>query len=146
MEELKLKIKNDISDRSSHHSNLSQLGKEIYSLNEEINQSQIAYWRKDQFRGELDKIKKLLIDLEKENKAQLLTASLEECKSLVELNKEAKFIVREFKVAGEAKSLNEILKVLRQNLPDTSILIYSVDDTNKKVVFLSSVPDVRYFS
>lgn len=143
MEELKLKIKNDISNSSNNPSNLSQLAKEIYSLNEEINQSQIAYWRKDQFRGELEKIKKLLIDMEKENKAQLLTASLEECKSLVELNKEAKFIVREFKVAGEAKSLNEILKVLRQNLPDISILIYSVDEPNKKVVFLSSVPDVR---
>lgn len=134
-------IKKDIADKAKV--NLSQLGKQICSLNDEINQSQISYWRKDKFRTELDKLKKLLIDLEKENKAQLLAQSLEECKSVIEQNKEAKSLVREFKVGGEAKSLNEILKALRQQLTDAAILIYSTDELNGKVTFLSSVPDVK---
>lgn len=142
--ELSTRIKTEISEKKASL-NLGRLGKEIISLNDEINQSQISYWRKDKFRQDLDKLKKLLIDLEKENKAQLLTISLEECKEFVELNKDAKYIVREFKVGGEAKSLNEILKYLRQYLVDASILIYSTDELNGKVTFLSSVPDVSNY-
>lgn len=145
VDELGAQIKKDIADSKSPNKstvNLGQLSKQICALNDEINQSQIAYWRKDKFRVELDKLKKLLIDLDKENKAQLLAASIDECKTFVEASKEAKWVVREFKVGGEAKSLNEILKTLRQHLADACILIYSVDELNGKVTFLSSVPDV----
>lgn len=140
--ELGAKISKEIAENKSGI-NLVALNKLVYNLNEEINQSQIAYWRKDKFRHDLEKLKKSLIELEKEQKAQLLASSLEECKDYVQANANSKYIVREFKVGGESKSLNEILKFLRQHLPEASIMIFSIDQINNKVVCISSVPDVR---
>ena len=116
--------------------------KQIYALNEAINQSQISYWRKDALRQDLETLKKSLLELEKANKANLLTKSLEECKEFVQNNPLADKVIKEFRIGGEAKSLNEIMKFLRQSLPEASLMLFSVDDINSKILCLSSVPDV----
>lgn len=123
--------------------NLQSLNKDIYNLNETINQSQISYWRKDKFRQDLENIKKSLIDLEKSNKAALLANALVECGTFVQANPKALRVVKEFRVGGEAKSLNDILKCLRQHLPDACIMLFSIDDSNNKLLCLSSVPDSK---
>jgi alanyl-tRNA synthetase len=139
--ELSARINGEI-EKNKSSINLQVYNKEIYNLNELINQSQISYWRKDKFRQDLEGVKKILIELEKSSKALMLTSALEECKKFVENNKNALKVIKEFKVGGEAKSLNEILKLLRQNLPEASIMLFSVDEVNAKVLCLSSVPDV----
>jgi alanyl-tRNA synthetase len=138
--ELTRTVENEIN-ANKDAPNLQHFNKEIYNLNELINQSQISYWRKDKFRVELESLKKKLIELEKANKALLLTKSLEECKQFVETNPTAKRVIQEFKVGGEARSLNEILKFLRQHLKEASIMLFSIDEVNSKVICLSSVPD-----
>ena len=142
--ELSARINGEI-EKNKSSINLQVYNKEIYNLNELINQSQISYWRKDKFRQDLEGVKKILIELEKSSKALMLTSALEECKKFVENNKNALKVIKEFKVGGEAKSLNEILKLLRQNLPEASIMLFSVDEVNAKVLCLSSVPDVILF-
>lgn len=141
--EITARIGKEIAETPKANVNLVLLNKQIYQLNEEINQSHIAYWRKDKFRADLDKLRKSLVDLDKEQKALMLTASLEECKTFVQDKLDAKLIVREFKVGGEAKSLNEIHKYLRQHLAEASIMIFSVDQINGKLLCLSSVPDSK---
>ena len=131
-------------EKNKNAINLQHYNKEIYNLNDSINHSQIAYWRKDKFRVDLDNLKKKLVDLEKANKALLLSQSLEECKEFVQKNPNAPRIVREFKVGSEARSLNEILKYLRQHLADASIMLFSIDEVNSKILGLSSVPDVSF--
>ena len=138
--DLSTSIQNQIT--TNKDVNLQSLNKQIYDLNETINQSQISYWRKDKFRQDLENIKKKLIDLEKSQKASMLTNALEECKAYVQANPNELRVVKQFRVGGEAKSLNELLKVLRQSLPDACIMLFSVDDSNNKVLCLSSVPDV----
>ena len=125
--------------------NLQHFNKEIYNLNDQINQSQIAYWRKDKFRVDLDNLKKKLIDLEKVGKALLLTNALKECEEIVKAEAKSKRFIREFKVGGEARSLNEILKFLRVHMADASIMLFSIDDINAKILCLSSVPDVSFW-
>jgi hypothetical protein len=106
----------------------------------------VAYWRKDKFRQELETLRKSLIDLEKTFKAGLLSSSLEECKQLMAAEPKPELLVREFRLGGDAKSLNEVLKFLRQHLPDASIMLFTVDELNSKILCLSSVPDVIFFS
>jgi len=121
--------------------NLITLNKQIYALTEAINQSQISYWRKDSFRTQLETLKKSLLELDKANKTQLLSKALDECKEFVQVNKDAQRVIKEFKIGGEPKALNEILKVLRQSLPEASIMLFSIDDLNGKIICLTSVPD-----
>ena len=83
------------------------------------------------------------MELEKASKANLLNKSLEECKEFVVNNPKADRVVKEFKIGGEAKSLNEIMKYLRSSLPDASVMLFSVDEINSKILCLSSVPDVN---
>lgn len=139
--ELSTKVKSEI-EKSKEAANLVSLNKEIYNLSELISQSQISYWRKDKFRRDLENLRKSILDLDKANKAKLLTSSLEQVKEFVQNNPGAPLVVKEFKVGGEAKSLNELLKSLRQGLPESSIMLFSVDEMNDKLLALSSVPDV----
>ena len=74
----------------------------------------------------------------------MLAKSLEECKEFVQNNPNADKIIKEFKIGGEAKSLNEIMKFLRLSLPEASLMLFSVDDINSKILCLSSVPDVGF--
>lgn len=142
VKELSSKIKSEI-ENSKEAVNLLAMNKEIYGLNETINQSQISYWRKDKFRQDLETLKKSLLELEKANKAQLLASSLEQCKEFVQNNSSSQIVIKEFKVGSEAKSLNEILKVLRQSLPESFIMLFSVDELNEKLLCLTSVPDSK---
>ncbi|CAF0783313.1 unnamed protein product [Brachionus calyciflorus] len=142
VEDLSQKVLGEI-EKDKENVNLVSLNKEIYSLNEAINQSQISYWRKDKLRTQLENLKKKILDLDKANKVKLLTSSLEQVKEFVKDNTDAKIVVREFKVGGEPKSLNEILKSLRQSLPESSIMLFSVDELNEKLLCLSSVPDSK---
>lgn len=135
------KVQSEI-DKNRENTNLIVLNKEIFSLNESINQSQISYWRKDKFRADLEKLRKNILDVDKANKTKLLASSLNEVKDFVNQNPDAKIVVREFKVGGESKSLNEVLKNIRQNLPESSIMLFSIDELNEKILCLSSVPEV----
>lgn len=128
--------------KNKENTNLVVLNKEIYDLNESINQSNISYWRKDKFRSDLEKLRKNILDLDKTTKAELLAKSLEEVKEFVKENADAKIVVREFKTGGESKSLNEVLKNIRLNLPESSIMLFSIDELNEKILCLSSVPEV----
>ncbi len=143
VKELTVNIQNEIKTKKDTV-NLTQLNKQIYALNEAINQSQISYWRKDLLRQDLENLKKSLLELEKASKANLLAKSLEECKEFVQTNPNADKVIKEFKIGGEAKSLNEIMKFLRLSLPEASLMLFSVDDINSKILCLSSVPDVSF--
>ena len=52
--------------------------KRITELSDEISQSSISYWRKDGLRNEMKKIKKVIDDQGKQNKAAAQMEALEE--------------------------------------------------------------------
>ena len=143
-QELVDRVNAEISGANKANVNLVTLNKEIFNLNETINQSQISYWRKDKLRQDLDNLKKSLVDLDKTYKAAMLSSSLEECKQFVAANPNCERLVKDFKLGGDAKSMNEVLKFLRSSLSDASIMLFSVDDMNNKILCLSSVPEVRF--
>lgn len=139
--DLSANIKSSLQNNSTSV-NLTALNKEIFNLSEQVNHSQIAYWRKDQFRQQLEVLKKNLIEVDKSQKAAALAGSLEECKKLVTESPNLEKLVKEFKLGSDSKSLNEVLKFLRQHLPNASLMLFSIDEQNSKITCLSSVPDV----
>jgi alanyl-tRNA synthetase len=142
VKDLKTKVQHEI-DKKKSGINLQALNKEIYNLNESIVQSQISYWRKDSFRVQLEMMKKSLLELEKVNRAVLVAKAQKECKEFVDKNPEAKIVVKYFEIGSDAKQLNEILQNLKQNLPEASFMLFSIDDINNKILCITSVPDSK---
>lgn len=126
---------------------LKNLTKKINALSDEVNQAQISCVAKDAIRNNLKNLKKTLDDLDKKEKAQLLAKAMDETKELIAKIKaetpELKFIVKEFNVNGDAKSLNNIITQFKTALPSTCCMFFSVDPVANKILCLSSVPDVR---
>jgi alanyl-tRNA synthetase len=120
--------------------------KRINVLSDEVNQAQISCVAKDAIRNSLKSLKKTLDDLDKKEKAQLLAKAMDETKELIQKIKsetpELKFIVREFNVNGDPKSLNNIITQFKTALPSTCCMFFSVDPVASKILCLSSVPDV----
>lgn len=141
VKELSSRVQTEVA--SSDKTNVQALGKEIVSLVEQVNQSQIACWRKEKLRQQIEVSRKSLLDLEKANKAAMLADSLELCKKFAEENPGVDRVVKEVVVGGEAKSLNETLKCLRVSLPESAIMLFSVDKTSGKLLCLSSIPNSK---
>ncbi len=127
--------------------NQSDLNRKINTLNDEISQSVISHVAKDALRKDLQKLKKMLNDIDAKNKAALLAKELDNCAKLVGQIKTGAdsrtYLVQEFNVNGDAKSLNTILNYFKQHLPNLCLLLFSIDYINEKIVCLSSVPDAQ---
>lgn len=127
------------------HADLPTLSKKIYNLNDTISHSQISYWRKDAMRHTLDGLKKNLLDLDKVQTKALLAKAQEELKALIadDKSKDVEYLVREFKIGGDVKSLNDLMKSIKASLPQAPVMLFSVDELNGKILCISSVPDAK---
>uniref|UniRef100_A0A1E1XPD7 Alanine--tRNA ligase n=1 Tax=Amblyomma sculptum TaxID=1581419 RepID=A0A1E1XPD7_AMBSC len=117
-----------------------ELVKQIVELTEEISQSSISYWRKDELRTELKNLKKKLDDLDRNNKAQAQQLAIETVKKLLEDKKDCDYIVHTLEVGDNAKALDAALKQVRTLTPNAAAMFFSQDSEKGKVICLSSVP------
>ncbi|KAK0051507.1 alanine--tRNA ligase cytoplasmic [Biomphalaria pfeifferi] len=137
VKELTLKIENnsktqEFTDR--------ELNKEIITLDEEIAQSSISYWKRDALRGELKVLKKKMDDIDKARKAGVINEVVEETKKLIEGNPNQPFIVHEFKAGSNAKALDAAMKQYKASSPLTSAMFFTVDEEADKILCMSCVP------
>ncbi|XP_018495959.1 alanine--tRNA ligase, cytoplasmic [Galendromus occidentalis] len=114
------------------------LVKRITELSDEISQSSISYWRKDDLRSELKKIKKVIDDQDKQNKAAAQMEALEEIKRV--LGDAPPYLIRKLQVGGNGKALDAVMKQIRTLSPNASAMLFSIDEEKKRLVCLSSVP------
>ena len=70
---------------------------------QEVTQSVIPYWQKDELRTELKGLKKRLDDLDKARKAAVISDVSEQAKQMITEKPDQKFIVHEFKAGSNAK-------------------------------------------
>ncbi len=144
IDELTNELNETVKSSEKMQLNQSALNRKINNLNDEISQSVTSHVAKDALRKDLQKLKKLLSDIDLKNKAALLSKALDECAKQVEqlkANNTTTHIVQEFNVNGDAKSLNTIQNYFKQHLPSVSLLLFSIDYINEKIVCLSSVPE-----
>ncbi|KAH7981880.1 hypothetical protein HPB52_001441 [Rhipicephalus sanguineus] len=117
-----------------------ELVKQIVELTEEISQSSISYWKKDELRTDLKNLKKKLDDLDRSNKAQAQQLAIETVKKLLEDKKDCDYIVHTLEVGDNAKALDAALKQVRTLTPNAAAMFLSQDNEKGKVICLSTVP------
>uniref|UniRef100_A0A131Z2F8 Alanine--tRNA ligase n=1 Tax=Rhipicephalus appendiculatus TaxID=34631 RepID=A0A131Z2F8_RHIAP len=117
-----------------------ELVKQIVELTEEISQSSISYWKKDELRTDLKNLKKKLDDLDRSNKAQAQQLAIETVKKLLEDKKDCDYIVHALEVGDNAKALDAALKQVRTLTPNAAAMFLSQDTEKGKVICLSTVP------
>ncbi|KAI1285266.1 Alanine--tRNA ligase, cytoplasmic [Halotydeus destructor] len=124
-------IKNSPADQKNHL-------KQIVELMDEISQSNISYWLKDDMRTTLTGIRKELDNLEKSSKASQLNENIEFAKSVAEKNADKPFIVEVINAGSNSKAVDAALKQIRTALPNMPAMFFSHDD--KKIICLTNVP------
>lgn len=112
--------------------------KRIVELIEEVSQSNISYWKKDELRNHLNASKKKLDDADRASKAANLNQVTEQVKILAESLKDAPFVVKALEAGSNAKALDAAVKQIKSISPKTAAMFISCDD--KKIICLASVP------
>ena len=96
-------------------------------------------------RNELKLFKKSLDDKERAAKAAVATIVVDAANSIIEANKNTPVLVEVLKAFNNTKALDMALKKVKAVSPETSALFFSVDEDDKKIFALSSVPKVGCF-
>uniref|UniRef100_A0A8C0YJ62 Alanine--tRNA ligase n=1 Tax=Cyprinus carpio carpio TaxID=630221 RepID=A0A8C0YJ62_CYPCA len=114
--------------------------KEIADMTESLGTAVISQWRKDEMRDSLKGLKKIMDDLDRASKADVQKRVLEKTKEIIESNPNQPLIVMEMENGASAKALNESLKLLKTNSPQTAAMLFAVDNDAGKIICLCQVP------
>ena len=115
-----------------------KLVKEIVEMIEEVSQSSISHWRREELRDCLNNFKKKLDNIDRVSKAAKAGEAVDAAKQIAEESADKPFIVRSLNAGTNAKTLDAALKQVRLICPSTPVMFFSHDD--KKVLCLSWVP------
>jgi len=121
----------DLTEKSA----AKQFSKEILDIIDELNESNISYWRREELRNECKKMKKKLDDAERLAKQRLANELLEIAKGLAEASGHHRVFVHKFPPGGNAKALDAAIKQLKSPLA----MGFSIDPETNTVLCLAAV-------
>ncbi|KAM6937336.1 alanine--tRNA ligase, cytoplasmic [Xenentodon cancila] len=114
--------------------------KEIADMTELIGTAVISQWQKDEMREMLKGLKKTMDDLDRSYKADIQKRVLEKTKEVIENNPNQPLLIMEMETGASAKALNESLKLLKSQSPQTAAMLFTVDPDAGKITCLCQVP------
>uniref|UniRef100_A0A8P4GSP1 Alanine--tRNA ligase n=1 Tax=Dicentrarchus labrax TaxID=13489 RepID=A0A8P4GSP1_DICLA len=114
--------------------------KEIADMTESIGTAVISQWRKDEMRENLKGLKKIMDDLDRSYKADIQKRVLEKTSEVIESNPNQPLLIMEMETGASAKALNESLKLLKSQSPQTAAMLFTVDPDAGKITCLCQVP------
>uniref|UniRef100_H3CEF1 Alanine--tRNA ligase n=1 Tax=Tetraodon nigroviridis TaxID=99883 RepID=H3CEF1_TETNG len=114
--------------------------KEIAEVAESIGTAAISQWRKDEMRDALKGLKKVMDDLDRSYKADIQKRVLERTAEEIRSRPDQPLLVMELESGASAKALNESLKLLKAQSPQTAAMLFTVDPEAGKVTCLCQVP------
>ncbi|XP_069595623.1 alanine--tRNA ligase, cytoplasmic [Ranitomeya imitator] len=117
-----------------------EVQKEIADLSETLATAVISQWQKDELRELLKSLKKTMDDLDRATKADIQKRVLEKTKLLITENPNQPLLVLAMEAGASAKALNESLKLLKSQSPETAAIIFAVDNEAGKITCLCQVP------
>jgi len=120
--------------------NLKHMTTEIVKTSDEVTESIIPYWKKNELRESLKATKKIMDDADKAAKAGRALRVAEQVADLARQNADKPFLVHQVEDGCNAKALDAALKQVKTNAPDLSAMFFSVDHDTKKVLCLCAVP------
>uniref|UniRef100_A0A2I3FRE5 alanine--tRNA ligase n=1 Tax=Nomascus leucogenys TaxID=61853 RepID=A0A2I3FRE5_NOMLE len=100
----------------------------------------IPQWQKDELRETLKSLKKVMDDLDRASKADVQKRVLEKTKQLIDSNPNQPLVILEMESGASAKALNEALKLFKTYSPQTSAMLFTVDNEAGKITCLCQVP------
>uniref|UniRef100_A0A8C1X6F1 Alanine--tRNA ligase n=1 Tax=Cyprinus carpio TaxID=7962 RepID=A0A8C1X6F1_CYPCA len=140
---LKLELDAMAEKVKSQNTPNKDIQKEIADMTEALGTAVISQWRKDEMRDSLKGLKKIMDDLDRASKADVQKRVLEKTKEIIESNPNKPLIVMEMENGASAKALNESLKLLKTNSPQTAAMLFAVDNDAGKIICLCQVPQVN---
>lgn len=114
--------------------------KEIADMTESLGTAVISQWRKDEMRESLKSLKKTMDDLDRSYKADIQKRVLEKTSEVIQSNPNQPLLIMEMETGASAKALNESLKLLKTNSPQTAAMLFTVDHDAGKITCLCQVP------
>ena len=135
--ELKIVIE---ANKSQFATLQKELVKKIVDLNEQVSASDISYWKKDELRGSLNSLKKLIDDYDRAIKAAQANEVVNTAKQIATEQNGSKFIVSVLNAGSNAKALDSALKTVKSITSTSAALFFSVDEDANKIICLASVP------
>ncbi|KAL2762157.1 alanine--tRNA ligase, cytoplasmic [Daubentonia madagascariensis] len=114
--------------------------REIADLGESLATAVIPQWQKDKLRENLKSLKKTMDDLDRASKADVQKRVLEKTKQLIDSNPNQPLVILEMESGASAKALNEALKLFKTYSPQTSAMLFTVDNEAGKITCLCQVP------
>ncbi|XP_005795856.1 alanine--tRNA ligase, cytoplasmic [Xiphophorus maculatus] len=114
--------------------------KEIADMTESIGTALISQWQKDEMRETLKALKKTMDDLDRSYKADIQKRVLEKTKEEIENKPNQPLLIMEMETGASAKALNESLKLLKSQSPQTAAMLFTVDPDAGKITCLCQVP------
>ncbi|KAG1664300.1 Alanine--tRNA ligase, cytoplasmic [Nymphon striatum] len=112
----------------------------IVDLIEQISAASISYWKKDDMRNRLQKKKKQMDDMDRNQKAAIVKVVSDEAKSYIETNLNKSFLIKNFNAGSNTKALDAALKHVASLSPETAAIFFSVDSSDNKIICQSTVP------
>ncbi|XP_038663045.1 alanine--tRNA ligase, cytoplasmic isoform X1 [Scyliorhinus canicula] len=117
-----------------------EIQKEIADLTEMISAAVIPQWQKDELRDKLKSLKKLMDDLDRASKADLLKKVREKTKQFIAANPNQPLVIMEMEAGAPAKALNDALKLFKSHSPQTAAMLFAVDSDAGTITCLCQVP------
>uniref|UniRef100_A0AAQ5YW57 Alanine--tRNA ligase n=1 Tax=Amphiprion ocellaris TaxID=80972 RepID=A0AAQ5YW57_AMPOC len=114
--------------------------KEIADMTESIGTAVISQWQKDEMRETLKGMKKTMDDLDRNYKADIQKRVLDKTKEMIESSPNQPLLIMEMETGASAKALNESLKLLKAQSPQTAAMLFTVDTDAGKITCLCQVP------
>ncbi|MEQ2185354.1 Alanine--tRNA ligase, cytoplasmic [Goodea atripinnis] len=114
--------------------------KEVADMTESIGTAVISQWQKDEMRESLKALKKTMDDLDRSYKADIQKRVLEKTKEVIENNPNQPLLIMEMETGASAKALNDSLKLLKNQSPQTAAMLFTVDPDAGKITCLCQVP------
>ncbi|TNN01013.1 alanine--tRNA ligase, cytoplasmic [Takifugu flavidus] len=114
--------------------------KEIADMTESVGTAVISQWRKDEMREAVKGLKKVMDDLDRSYKADIQKRVLEKTSEVIQNKPNQPLLIMEMETGASAKALNESLKLLKSQSPQTAAMLFTVDPDAGKVTCLCQVP------
>uniref|UniRef100_A0A1A8E1X0 Alanine--tRNA ligase n=1 Tax=Nothobranchius kadleci TaxID=1051664 RepID=A0A1A8E1X0_NOTKA len=114
--------------------------REIADMTESLGTAVIPQWQKDEMRDILKGLKKTMDDLDRTYKADIQKRVLEKTKEVIENSPNQPLLVMEMETGASAKALNESLKLLKSQSPQTATMLFTVDPDAGRITCLCQVP------
>lgn len=115
--------------------------KEIADMTELIGTAVISQWRKDEMRENLKGLKKIMDDLDRSYKADIQKRVLEKTHEVIAESPNQPLLIMVMESGASAKALNDSLKLLKTQSPQTAAMLFTIDPEAGKIICLCQVPE-----